>query len=72
MEGMILFVMTAFISSFISCATFLTQDDTHLKLNKIEMMVKKCENNGGLEFIEHDYDVKCKNGAEFINDRTKE
>lgn len=60
-----------FLAGSVSCDAFLTQDDTHLKLDTIQEMIKKCDNNGGLDYIEHDYDVVCKNKAEFSFERTK-
>lgn len=63
--------LTLFLTGSLNCIVFLTQDDTHLKLDTIQEMIKKCDNNGGLDYIEHDYDVVCKNKAEFSFERTK-
>ena len=40
-------------------------DNRNLELGTITTMVTKCKPNGGLKYIEHDYDVVCMNGAEF-------
>lgn len=62
-----IFLMVA----FIFMGTCFTIDSSHIRLGVIENMIAKCADNGGLKYIEHDYDVKCKNGAEFSYDRFK-
>ncbi len=47
------------------CITTLTRDNSSINLQVITEMSAKCDSNGGLDRIEHDYDVLCKNGAEF-------
>ena len=42
-----------------------TKDNSHINIEIVSYMTKKCETNGGLKYIEHDYDVVCKNGATF-------
>lgn len=49
----------------------LTQDRTQIDLAAVSEMSAKCESNEGLDYIEHDYDVVCKNGAEFNYNRLK-
>lgn len=70
MEAAVVLTLVLFMTGFLNCVTFLTQDNTHLKLNTIQEMIKKCDSNDGLDYIEHDYDVVCKNKAEFSYDRT--
>ena len=50
-------------------AITLTQDDTRVNLKAISEMTAKCKDNDGLDIIQHDYDVLCKNGAYFEYER---
>ena len=60
-----------FIFVMICIAVYLgtsTPDSASIHFSTVNKMILKCASNGGVEKLEHDYDVTCKDGAYYTSD----